>query len=62
MSLNSYSSMQPLPRELRGQPYCKVRRSFDGIVICGYIRDGHIEMLPDEGEVMREGEPRGMGG
>ncbi|GAX74988.1 hypothetical protein CEUSTIGMA_g2434.t1 [Chlamydomonas eustigma] len=39
---------QPVPVALVGCPYKQVRRSFIQAVVCGYIRDGAIELLPSE--------------
>ena len=47
--------VQTLPEGLIGHPYSKARRCFDGVVVCGFIRAGQVQMLPEEAEVMREG-------
>ena len=44
-----------MPPELIGCLYSKARRSFDRAVICGYVRDGRVQMLPDEEAVMLAG-------
>lgn len=39
---------QPLPQALVGRTYKEARRSYDEAVVCGYIRDGKVQLLPSD--------------
>jgi len=48
----------PLPESLIGKTYQEARRSFDTILVCGYIRDGQVQFLAKDTkkEVLKAGD------
>jgi hypothetical protein len=42
---------QDLPESLIGATYKDARRSIDKAVVCGYIRGGKIQLLPNDNKV-----------
>ena len=49
---------QPVPASLVGKTYKEARRSFSTTLICGYIRDGQVQLLAKDSknEVLKEGD------
>ena len=41
---------QPLPKELVGTTYMQTRRRFDKGIVCGFIRDEKLQLLPSDSE------------
>ena len=41
---------QPLPKELVGAMYMQTRRRFDKGIVCGFIRDDKLQLLPSDSE------------